>query len=256
MSAGARTPSSAPEAVVVFHDAECGGYGADLALWGELAGLHSGDRPIVELGAGTGRVALPLAAAGFRVLAVERDPLLADELRRRAAAAARPAVEVLEADARELEPPAEPAGLALATMQFMQLLDRGDRARVLGRVSAALVPGGLFAAALLDESLPLSSGEPEPLPDVREVDGWVHSSLPLEVRVEGEAIEIVRLRQLVSPAGELTEAPHTIRLYRVGAEQLAAEAAPFGLRLTGAERIGQTDDHVASIALLLERRDD
>lgn len=255
MSAAARTGSGAPEAEVAFHDAECGGYVADLALWRQLAGLASSDGAILDLGAGSGRVALPLAAEGSRALAVERDPLLAAELRRRAAAAGALAITVLEADARDLEPPAEPIALTLATMQFMQLLDRGDRARVLERVAAALVPGGLFAAALLDESLPLSSGEPEPLPDVREVDGWVHSSLPLEVRVESEEIEIVRLRQLVSPAGELTEARHTIRLYRVGAEQLAAEAAPFGLRPAGVEPIGQTDDHVASVAVLLERHD-
>ena len=45
-----------------FHDAECAGYLADLALWIALAETTGG--PIVALGAGTGRVSLPLAAAG------------------------------------------------------------------------------------------------------------------------------------------------------------------------------------------------
>jgi len=60
---------------------------------------------VADLGAGIGGDALALAAAGKRVLAVERDPLRAEILRHNAAAlglAGR--IEVVEADWRELEP--------------------------------------------------------------------------------------------------------------------------------------------------------
>ena len=67
----------------IWHDLECGGYGEDLALWRALA-ASAGD-PVLEVGAGTGRVALTLARAGHRVTALDNDPELVSELTRRVA---------------------------------------------------------------------------------------------------------------------------------------------------------------------------
>jgi SAM-dependent methyltransferase len=260
MSAATDRGIAAPDAALAFHDAECGGYAADLGLWSELAAAYAASAPILDLGAGSGRVALALAGEGHRVLAIEQEPLLAAALASRAAAAGQAAsVEVLVADARDLDvsgprPDPTPA-LALAPMQFLQLFDEADRARVLAGVAATIAPGGLLAVALLDESVPLSSGEPEPLPDVREVNGWVHSSLPLEVRLTEEAVEVTRLRQVVSPTGELTESHDTIRLHRLDPARLGEEAAACGLRGREVRRVGQTEEHVASVAVLMERAD-
>jgi hypothetical protein len=49
---------------VVWHDLECGAYRADLPLWRELAARARFGSPILDVGAGTGRVALDLARAG------------------------------------------------------------------------------------------------------------------------------------------------------------------------------------------------
>ena len=62
---------------VRWHDLECGGYRADLRLWRTLADEqvpHHADAPVrvLDLGSGTGRVALDLASRGHRVLGVER----------------------------------------------------------------------------------------------------------------------------------------------------------------------------------------
>jgi 2-polyprenyl-3-methyl-5-hydroxy-6-metoxy-1,4-benzoquinol methylase len=68
-------------ATVVWHDLECGSYRADLPLWRELA-AREGD-PILDVGAGSGRVALELAGAGHRVTALDLDPDLLRVLRDR-----------------------------------------------------------------------------------------------------------------------------------------------------------------------------
>src|SRR5262249_55065568 len=68
---------------VVWHDLECGSYRADLPLWRELA-ERSGRQGILEVGAGTGRVALELSGAGHRVTALDHDPHLLCALRERA----------------------------------------------------------------------------------------------------------------------------------------------------------------------------
>ena len=55
----------------IWHDLECGAYAEDLPLWRSLASTY-GD-PVLDVGAGTGRVALDLARRGHRVTALDRE---------------------------------------------------------------------------------------------------------------------------------------------------------------------------------------
>ncbi|HEV2726755.1 MAG TPA: class I SAM-dependent methyltransferase, partial [Solirubrobacterales bacterium] len=70
-------------ATAIWHDVECGSYAADLPLWEELAERCGG--PVLELGCGTGRVALHLARRGHRVIGLDRDRELILEFSERAA---------------------------------------------------------------------------------------------------------------------------------------------------------------------------
>jgi hypothetical protein len=99
--------------------------------------------------------------------------------------------------------------------------------------------------------MPEPDDSPPPLPDVREVDGWVYSSLAVEAAVgEGEII-IHRLRQTVSPGGELNEESNEVRITTFPAAQLEAEAAAAGLAPLARHEIPATDIHVGSTVVVL-----
>ena len=232
---------------VTWHDVECGVYAADLPLWEELAADAEG--PILELGCGTGRVSLHLARQGYEVMGLDLDAeLLAafDERASRLPASAE------RGDAREFELRRE-FGLVLAPMQLMQLLaETAERASCLRCISRHLRDGGRAALAIVDR-LPAAEDAGPALPDAREVDGWVYSSLPLDANVDADGIVVRRLRQTVSPDGRLTDELSEIRLSLLSPETLEREAEAAGLSAAGRCSIPATDAHVGSTVLLLEK---
>jgi SAM-dependent methyltransferase len=237
--------SASTSEAAIWHDVECGAYSADLKVWDELAD-RCGD-PILELGAGTGRLAIHLARRGHRVIGLDYDEELIAAQRERAAGLP---VTPLLADARGFELP-EPVALVLAPMQLLQMLaNRAERLACLDSIAAQLLPGGRVAAAMVEGMPEPEEGEPL-LPDVREVDGWVYSSLPLEAVVGPENIVVHRLRQKVSPAGELTDLPDSVTICTLTADQLEAEAAAVGLVPIERLYIDPTDDHVGSTVVVL-----
>jgi SAM-dependent methyltransferase len=244
-------PAPSIPAAVAWHDAECGSYGADLPLWERLT--RERGTPVLDLGAGTGRVALHLAARGHEVVALDSAPDLLAALRERASRTGAP-VEAIVGDVRVLALGRE-FPLIVAPMQLAHLLGGASgRARAFVGVRAHLAPGGAFALAVLSEPLP-PSGTPDPLPDVREVDGWVHSSLPLAVRVDESSIELDRLRQVVSPAGDLTEEVESIKLDRLSPAGLDRELETAGLHVVDSIAVDATDEHVSSLVLITEAAD-
>ncbi len=229
----------------IWHDAENGAYSADLALWEELAEEAGG--PVLDLGCGTGRVALHLARRGHATIGLDLEPELVAALAERAEGLPLRAV-VGDARRFQLE---ENLALALGPMQLVQLLaGSAERVECLGCVASHLTPGGRVAMAIV-ERLPREPEGPPPLPDVREVDGWIYSSLPLDAVDIGAEIVIQRLRQTVSPAGELSEEENEIRIRTLAAEELEREGVEAGLVPLGRRAIPPTDLHVGSTVVLL-----
>ena len=234
---------------VIWHDVECGAYAADLPLWEELADGISGR--ILDLGCGTGRVALHLARRGHAMVGLDVSCSLIAALVNRSDGLP---VDAVIGDTRELELPVE-FELVLAPMQLVQLLASADERRgCLQCVAGHLKPGGLAAFAIVEE-MPEPIDTSPPLPDTREVDGWVYSSLPIEATVDDGAIRVRRLRQTVSPAGELSEEVDEVLLQALDAPTLEGEAELAGLRPAGRRVIPPTDEHVGSTVVLLEKVD-
>jgi SAM-dependent methyltransferase len=115
------------------------GVTGDAVWYGRLAR----DRRVLEVGAGTGRLTVPLAGVARLVVAVDLTrPML---LRARARPeAVRPNLHLLEADAAAL-PLRGPFELVVAAYRTVQHLDGLARARFFASVAAVLAPAGRLA---------------------------------------------------------------------------------------------------------------
>ena len=237
----------------IWQEVEFGSYEADLALWAELAEASPG--PVLELGAGAGRVSRRLAGAGHELIALERDDELAAALEH-ATERQDGRITVVSSDLGapgELDLPAEPA-LVIGPLHVIQVLDSGTRAPLLVRLAELAAPGATIALTVVDESTLLSSGAAasQILPDMRELDGWVYSSEPLWVQVGEQVLTVRRLRERVSPEGEMERQIHDEILYRLPPERIEEEARASALRPAGRRQISSGPNEADSTVVLLE----
>ena len=146
LEAGSET---AADALARLYDLDLADDPGDLGLYEALAGRTGG--PIVELGVGSGRVAVPLAVLGHDVVGIDRDPAMLARARARVqregpATASR--LELIEAD---LLGPLDAhlrrhRGFQLAILalnSIMLLAGRDEQRRAIRVMADLLAPGGL-----------------------------------------------------------------------------------------------------------------
>lgn len=235
-----------PSAAVAWHDLECGAYRADLPLWRDLGRRHGG--PVLDVGAGAGRVSVELGRAGVETVALDRDPVLLGALRQRTDGL--PVATVL-ADARDFSLPHR-FGLIIAPMQTVQLLGGpAGRRAFLHLARDHLAPGGVLAAALAEDLEDFSADLPLPPADLAVVDGWTWRSQATGLRDDGGRVALERLREAVAPDGTRTITRDVVHLDRLDADALEAEGAAVGLRALPRRVVDPTEEHVGSVVVLL-----
>ncbi|MCM3882105.1 class I SAM-dependent methyltransferase [Frankia sp. R82] len=103
---------------------------------------RAGAGPVLELGVGTGRVALPLAARGAKVIGIDASPRMLARLREKPGASD---LELKLGDFAELEVPAVSFSLVYIVFNtFFMLADQDAQVRCFASVASALRPGGRF----------------------------------------------------------------------------------------------------------------
>jgi SAM-dependent methyltransferase len=127
-----------------YYDLEHGAFQDDFALYLGFA-ARTGS-PLLEFGCGTGRLLVALAEAGFDITGVDVSPAMLDLAR--AKLAGRPGlpgkVDLVQADAREVDLPGRYALAFWALNSIMHLPSQADQQRALARAHALLRGGGLL----------------------------------------------------------------------------------------------------------------
>jgi SAM-dependent methyltransferase len=231
----------------LWHDLECGAYAEDLPLWRALAREAAG--PVLDVGAGTGRVTLDLAARGVAVVALDIDAALLKALEHRRAGLP---VETAVADAREFALDRR-FSLILVPMQTLQLLEgRSGRAAFLRCALDHLEPGGRLAAALADALDCFDDDHDTPPPSESwELDGVRYASQMLAVADEGGRAAIYRRREITGPDGRCESQNVVVRLDRVSADEVAAEAREHGFLTEPHLLIAETEQYLGSTVAVL-----
>ena len=235
--------------VALWHDLECGGYREDLPWWRSLAAATGG--PVLDIGAGTGRVTLDLAAQGLAVVALDTEAALLAALAHRARGMA---VQTVVADARRFALRRRFA-LIVLPMQTLQLLggSRG-RAAFLRCAHTHLSPGGLVAAAVAD-AMDCFDDEHDapPPPEARNVAGVWYTSQLLAVVDDGGRAAIHRRREVIAAGGRRQAEELVVHLDRVSADQLATEAVPLGFLVEPHRQVPASERYLGSTIVVLRK---
>ncbi len=233
------TAESAAQALARLYDLDLAEDPGDIDLYLALAARTGG--PILELASGTGRISVPLAAAGHDVTGVDLEPAMLARARsaaEAAGAAVATRVHLVEGDARSIRL-AEAGAFRLAAIPLNSLFlmtTRSDQAAAVATLAAHLAPGGV---AVIDAWLP--DAEDLARYDGRLVLEWVRED-PATGRIvtkTGSAIYeaapgIVRLTTVFEegrPGEALVRWVRIDRLRLAGPDELVGLAQAAGLEV-------------------------
>jgi SAM-dependent methyltransferase len=146
--------------------------------------------PVVELGVGTGRIAVPIAAEGIRVIGVDSSAGMLDVCREAAELAG--VAQLVDLRLGDLRSPPVEERVALVTCpfrSFLHLRTDADRLRALRAARRLLVPGGRFVfdvfAPSTDDIADTNGRWLEREPEIFERADWDSRARTLTLSVRG-----------------------------------------------------------------------
>ena len=223
-------------AIAPFYDLDLDGLDDDVAMYAEFA--RRGGSDVLELGCGTGRVALPLVEAGHSVVGVDLSAAMLEIAQRRADAQRTPAsaLRLMRADFRDLDLGREFPTVLMPLGGLQHMETAADVTRALEVIARHLGSGGV---AVVDIESPFAEDfqvGPQPLVAqwTRPQDGSVVTKL---VAVEGRPArgvrEVTYHFDVQPPEGALhrVSCSFVLRVITAGELELAAQIA--GLNVTG-----------------------
>jgi SAM-dependent methyltransferase len=152
--------------------------------------------PVVEVGVGTGRIAIPIARQGLRVIGVDSSREMLAACRRRAEAEG--VADLLDLRLGDLRRPPVDEQVPLVICPFrsyLHLADDGDRIEALTAARAALLPGGRLEFDIF---------EPKP-DDIAETHGrWLEREPGIYERAEWDESARTLTLSVRGPAGSAT----------------------------------------------------
>jgi SAM-dependent methyltransferase len=160
--------------------------------------------PVVELGVGTGRIAVPIAADGIRVIGIDSSPGMLEICRERAEAAG--VAELLDLRLGELGAPPVDERVSLVICPFrsyLHLRDDGERLRALRAARELLLPGGRLVFDVFtpapDDIAETHGRWLEREPGIYERANWDVGTRTLTLSVRGAAGEATMSLAWLSP---------------------------------------------------------
>ena len=230
----------------------------DIGFWQRLASDVRG--PVLELGCGTGRIAVPLARAGVKLVGIDRSDRMLERAARRAAAARSPRrrgrLTLVRGDIRRLPFAPERFGFVIGAYGILQsLLSDRDLSAALQSAARVLKPGGLLGIDLVPD-----------VPRWREYDGRVqmrgrmrgaHLTLIESVRQEPETRRTTFEQRYVERRGrEVREHRFelTFRTLTVPEMRRRLERTGFRVRAALGDYRGRAWDERADVWILLAEK--
>jgi SAM-dependent methyltransferase len=191
-SAASRGFGSSYDAIAGLYDPWSRSVTEDVDFY--VAEARKAGSPVVELGIGTGRIAVPTAQAGVAVIGIDSSQRMLDVCRARAEKAG--VAQLLDLRLGDLRDPPVSERVALVTCPFRALLHLGsdeERLQAFGVVREILLPGGTFVFDVFapsDDDVQETHGRwIEREPGIWERADWDLDRRVLVLSVRGEAGE-------------------------------------------------------------------
>ncbi|MFD7321978.1 SAM-dependent methyltransferase [Streptomyces sp. NPDC059875] len=255
---GLESVAPGDEDSVWLYDALLGPHSADIVRYLGLARATGGPGPVLDLGSGAGRLAVPFARHGFAVEAVDRDAAALERLQAWAHRIGPQVAELIvttRADLTELRLHGS-YRLALLAGAMVSAVPPRARPGLLREIASHLDTGGALALDYTSHLLPGLVAEPRrtwafQVPRFDGIDEWVVARQVFDLAEMSERITYYAAR-----TGKLSteRAVLTTDKWIVDPERLAAELHSAGLHIEGRRR-HRIDERTESV-LLVCRADD